>query len=152
MEKVKRRKKKYNPYTLEMNHMISFIDSKGVKQNISLNEELYQEFNAFELEDLKELNEYDRHIEHLELTEDNLYHYTKNKYVSLEEFVFEKLLYEKLHQEINKLPEIQKRRLKMYYLEGKNLREIALIEHCSPRAVKYSIDIALQKLSKKISI
>ena len=119
MEKVKRRKKKYNPYTLEMNHMISFIDSKGVKQNISLNEELYQEFNAFELEDLKELNEYDRHIEHLELTEDNLYHYTKNKYVSLEEFVFEKLLYEKLHQEINKLPEIQKRRLKMYYLEGK---------------------------------
>ena len=152
MEKVKRRKKKYDPYTLEMNHMISFIDSKGVKQNISLNEELYQEFNAFELEDLKELNEYDRHIEHLELTEDNLYHYTKNKYVSLEEFVFEKLLYEKLHQEINKLPEIQKRRLKMYYLEGKNLREIALIEHCSPRAVKYSIDIALQKLSKKISI
>lgn len=152
MEKVKRRKKKYNPYTLEMNHMISFIDSKGVKQNISLNEELYQEFNAFELEDLKELNEYDRHIEHLELTEDNLYHYTKNKYVSLEEFVFEKLLYEKLHQEINKLPEIQKRRLKMYYLEGKNLREIALIEHCSPRAIKYSIDIALQKLSKKISI
>ena len=152
MEKVKRRKKKYNPYTLEMNHMISFIDSKGVKQNISLNEELYQEFNAFELEDLKELNEYDRHIEHLELTEDNLYHYTKNKYVSLEEFVFEKLLYEKLHQEINKLPDIQKRRLKMYYLEGKNLREIALIEHCSPRAVKYSIDIALQKLSKKISI
>jgi len=152
MEKLKRRKKKYNPYTLEMNHMISFIDSKGVKQNISLNEELYQEFNAFELEDLKELNEYDRHIEHLELTEDNLYHYTKNKYVSLEEFVFEKLLYEKLHQEINKLPEIQKRRLKMYYLEGKNLREIALIEHCSPRAVKYSIDIALQKLSKKISI
>ena len=40
----------------------------------------------------------------------------------------------------------------MYYLEGKNLREIALIEHCSPRAIKYSIDIALQKLSKKISI
>ncbi len=152
MEKLKRRKKKYNPYTLEINHMISFIDSKGVKQNMILSEELYQEFNAFELEDLKELNEYDRHIEHLELTEDNLYHYTKNKYVSLEEIVFEKLLYEKLHQEINKLPEIQKRRLKMYYLEGKNLREIALIEHCSPRAVKYSIDIALQKLSKKISI
>ena len=151
----KRRKHKDNPYTLivkEEQYYVEFRDVLRKTQLLSISKEIFECLDRFELDDLKELNEYDRHIEHLELTEDNLYHYTKNKYVSLEEFVFEKLLYEKLHQEINKLPEIQKRRLKMYYLEGKNLREIALIEHCSPRAVKYSIDIALQKLSKKISI
>lgn len=147
---IKRRKNKYNPYTLEVNQMISFIDSKGIKQSIILSEKLYDEFNTFELQDLKEMNEYDRHIEHFDLTDESLYHNTRNQYISLEDIVLKNLIYERLHQEINKLPNIQKRRLKMYYFNNLTLKEISVLEHCSISAVKYSIDIALEKISKKI--
>ena len=51
---------------------------------------------------------------------------------------------------IDSLPEIQKRRLKKYYFEDKTFEEIAIEEHCSKVAVKYSIYIALEKISKKI--
>lgn len=84
------------------------MDSRGKKQTILLNDELYQAFNSFELQDLKEMNEYDRHIEHLEVTEESLYHNTKNNYQSLEELVLKKMVYENLYQEIEKLPTIQK--------------------------------------------
>lgn len=152
MQKAKRRKNKYNPYTLEINHIISFLDSRGIKQNILLNDELYQEFNSYELQDLKEMNEYDRHIEHLELTEEYLYHNTKNKYISLEDIVLKKIIYEILHQEIDNLPVTQRRRIYLYYFEGKTLKEIAEMEKCSKVAIKYSIDHALKKIYKKLKI
>ncbi len=146
METVKRRKNKYNPYTLEVNHIVTFIDSTGKKQSVILNDELYNEFNLFELQDLKEMNEYDRHIEHLELTEESLYHNTKNKYTSLEDIALKKIIYERLHQEINKLSKIQKRRLKMYYFKDMTLKEIALKENCSIHSVYVSIEQAKEKL------
>lgn len=149
---MKRRKNKYNPYTLEVNHRITFLDSRGIKQNILLSDRLYQEFNSFELQDLKEMNEYDRHIEHLELTEESLYHNTHNQYTSLEDIVLKKIVYEKLYEKIEKLSDIQKRRLKLYYFEGMTLENIAKIEGCSKVAVKYSIDHALKKISKSFKI
>lgn len=152
MKKVKRRKNKYNPYTLEVNHIITFMDSRGKKQTILLNDELYQTFNSFELQDLKEMNEYDRHIEHLEVTEESLYHNTKNNYQSLEELVLKKMVYENLYQEIEKLPTIQKRRLKMYYFEELTLKEIAKKEGCSKVAIKYSIDSALKKIYENLKM
>lgn len=152
MKKVKRRKNKYNPYTLEVNHIITFMDSRGKKQTILLNDELYQAFNSFELQDLKEMNEYDRHIEHLEVTEESLYHNTKNNYQSLEELVLKKMVYENLYQEIEKLPTIQKRRLKMYYFEELTLKEIAKKEGCSKVAIKYSIDSALKKIYENLKM
>lgn len=148
MKKVKRRKNKYNPYTLEVNHIITFMDSRGKKQTILLNDELYQAFNSFELQDLKEMNEYDRHIEHLEVTEESLYHNTKNNYQSLEELVLKKMVYENLYQEIEKLPTIQKRRLKMYYFDGLSQREIAKKERTSIRAIQYTLKSAIKELEK----
>lgn len=150
--KIKRRKSKYNPYQLEISNQISFIDSRGNKQRVRVNDTLYKEFDTFELNDLKEMNEYDRHIEHLEQTEESLYHNTLNQYISLEDIVLKKIIYEKLYQEIEKLPKVQRRRLKMYYFDQLTLREIALKENCSCRAIKYSIDIAIKKISKKMKI
>ena len=147
---MKRRKNKYDPYTLEVNHRITFLDSRGVMQKILVNDEIYQEFNSFELSDLKEMNEYDRHIEHLEQTDETLFLNTRNKYISLEELVLKKMIYEKLYEEIEKLPDIQKRRLKLYYFEEMTLESIAKIEGCSKVAVKYSIDHALKKISKSL--
>ena len=43
----------------------------------------------------------------------------------------------------------KKRRLIKYYFYDKTYEEIANEEKCSKRAVKFSIDIALGKISKK---
>ena len=48
------------------------------------------------------------------------------------------------------LPEVQKRRIKKYYFDDMTLEEIAKSESCTFRAIKFSIDIGLNKL-KEIS-
>lgn len=158
MNKIKKRRKyKDNPYTLKFNedlnmYQIIFMDSNNIKQIININIEVYYIFNEFELKDIKEMNEYDRHIEHLEQLDEFIYKRAINKHDSLENQVISDIMYDDLKEEINKLPLIQKRRLKKYFFEDMTLREIASLENCSIRAVKYSIDIALEKLKEKFKI
>ena len=150
----KRRKSKDNPYTLGFDEIkkiytISFKDVNNIIQVIEINELLYKEFNKFELEDLSEMNEYDNHIEHSELYEETLYKRSFNKDISIEDNIETKLMIELLNIFIEELPTIQKNRLKKYYIEHKTYEKIAIEEGCTKRAVKFSIDIAIQKLSKK---
>ncbi len=148
MNKPKRGKDKYNPYTLIDNNRLTFMDNRGNRQTVEVSEVVYNEFNKFELQDKKIMNEYDRHIEHNDTSEEILFHKSIFKNLSLEDEVIKKIDYENLYNEIKELPNIQKRRLVMYYFENMTLDGISKIENCSPRAVKYSIDIALKKLSK----
>lgn len=150
----KRRKRKDNPYTLDYDqnlntYKVIFFNEYGEKQEVVIDYILYLTFNEFELKDVSEMNEYDRHIEHIELSEESLYVNSYNKKDNLEDEVISNIFYEEIKLEINKLPEIQKRRIKMYFFEDKNLKQISKIENCSIRAVKYSIDIALKKLGEK---
>ena len=72
----KRRKDKYNPYTIKEQsgcYFLSFQDGQGAPHELEITKALYDLFNAFELRDLSYLNEADRHIEHSELTEAALY-------------------------------------------------------------------------------
>lgn len=142
------KKNKYKEYQLNNNQTISFVDSKGYKQCLVIDNMLYNQLYKFELQNKKEMNEYDRHIEHLEQTEITLYKRTKNRYISLEDIVLTKIINEKLHDEIDKLPYKQKRRLKMYYFDDMTLKEIGYLEKCSPQAVSYSIECAIKNLAK----
>ena len=54
----------------------------------------------------------------------------------------------KIHRAISELPEIQKRRLILYYFQGLTYEQIAEMEGCTKRAVKFSVDIAVEKLKK----
>lgn len=151
----KRRKSKYNPYTLgydeiEKSYTIMFKDANNIIQLIEISESLYNEFNRFELDDLSEMNEYDNHIEHSELYDETLYKRTFNKTMPIEDIVEHKLIMEQLKTFIKELPIIQRKRLIKYYVENKTYEEIAKEEGCTKRAIKFSIDIAIQKLSKKI--
>lgn len=152
MNKVKRRRDKYNPYTLENNNVITFCDSKGQQKSIAISNELYNIFNNFELYDLKMLNEYDRHIEHMEQSDEMLYKKAMNNTISLEESVLNKIFFELIINEIEKLPDVQKRRIKMYFFDDMKLKDIAKIEGCSIRAIKYSIDIGLSKILKTLKL
>lgn len=153
-ERPKRRKYKDNPYTLnyceERNiYIVEFKDVKGHLQKVEVSREVYQAFDRFELDDIKELNEYDRHIEHSEVFENNLTERAMDKPMLVDEIVENQIINEELKEAIQNLPEIQRNRLKKYYFDDMSYEEIAREEHCTKRAVKFSVDIALEKISKK---
>lgn len=151
----KRRKAKDNPYILnydEINntYVVTFKNSKKEIIKISITDKIYNAFNEFELKDLSQLNKFDRHIEHSELMEETLYKRAANYQKSVEDIVENNILLEELHDIINILPEIQKRRLIKYYFEDKNYKQIAREENCSSSAVGFSIKIAKEKISKNL--
>ena len=92
------------------------------------------------------MNKYDRHIEHLQLDEIQMFKHSKLNIKNLEDEVIINIEKKKLHIAINKLSEIQKRRIYLYYLYNMKQREIALKENTSIRAIQYSLDSALKNL------
>ena len=73
----KRRKDKYNPYTICTNedghYWLTFSDGQGIRRHFEIGKEVFDLLNTFELNDLSYLNEVDRHYEQSELTEGSLY-------------------------------------------------------------------------------
>lgn len=150
-KRPKRRKDKYNPYTLtikEDKHLLSFRDGQGVLQELQITKELFEMLNRFELDDLSILNEWDRHYEHSELTEISLYNRAAMPPESVEDAVFRNLRYEALHRAIKQLPETQRRRLVLYYFVGLTYAQIAEKEGCKYQTVQDSIYAALKTLKK----
>ena len=148
-KRPKRRKDKYNPYTLsqkEDKHYLSFRDGQGVLRELQITKELFEVLNRFELDDLSILNEWDRHIEHFQQTEQSLNRRAFFKAESVEETVLRSIEYERLHRAITQLPETQRRRLMLYYFEGLTYEQIARMEGCTIMPVKRSIDSAIKKL------
>ena len=120
-KRPKRRKDKYNPYTLTKikdKHILSFRDGQGVLQEITIDRELFELLDRFELDDLSFLNEVDRHYEHSELTEISLYNRAAALPESVEDAVLRNLQYEALYNAIWKLSEAQRRRLICTTSEG----------------------------------
>ena len=144
----KRRRHKDNPYTLLVDdniYKVAFLDSKNNIQVIEIDADVFDALDDFELADLSELNEYDRHIEHLTFEETQYKKYS-NKVPSLEEEILQNMLYNELKLEISRLPEKQRRRLVLYFFNDLTLQEIAIIDNCSPQAVKKSIDSSIKRL------
>ena len=148
----KRRKDKYNPYTIgtteDGRHWLTFSDGQGGRHHFEISAAVFALFDSFELDDLSYLNEMDRHYEQSELTEASLYDRAVHRPATVEESALQSMEYARLHRAIAKLPEIQKRRLILYYFQGLTYEQIAEMEGCTKRAVKFSVDIAVEKLKK----
>lgn len=145
----KRRKDKYNPYTLYTKagrYYISFVDVNNILQKIEVSQEVFESFNKFELEDISQMNEYDRHLEHSEVDENTLYQKSVSSEQLLEEYFDKAQDAENLHMAINKLPDVQKRRLKKYYFEDKTFEEISLEEGCTYQCVQRAVYRAVAKI------
>ena len=156
-ERPKRRKHKDNPYTLEVCeerniYKVYFKDGKGVNQCVEISEDVFKALDRFELDDLSELNEYDNHIEHSEVYEHTLNKRAVNKQRAVDDEVEMNVLTELMKEAINELPDVQRRRLKMYYFENMSFEQIARAEKCTKMAVKFSVDIAIEKISKKLKV
>ena len=148
-KRPKRRKDKYNPYTLcseKGRYYISFVDVNNNFQEISVSQKVFESFNKFELEDISQMNEYDRHLEHSEVDENTLYQKSVSSEQPLEEYFDKAQDAENLHMAISKLPEVQKRRLNKYYFEEKTFDKIALEEGCTYQCVQRSVYRAVEKI------
>ena len=150
----KRRKDKYNPYTICENngrYYLSFKDGQGVRHEMEIEKDLFDMLNLFELDDLSILNEWDRHIEHFEQTEQSLNRRACYKTELVEDTVLRNIEYEQLHQSISMLTETQQRRLKLYYFRELTYKRIAEMERCSTSAVVSSISAAIENIRKILS-
>lgn len=110
----KRRKDKYNPYTLSLvdgKCYLSFKDGQGFPHKLELDVKLYALFDRFELDDLSFLNEQERHLDQTELSEALLSRRVPENQATVEDAVYESLQTQALREGIRRLPEIQKRRL-----------------------------------------
>ena len=152
----KRRRDKDNPYelfttglsTAQPRYYLAFVDSAGIEQCMEIDKALFDVFDRFELEDISFMNEVDRHYEQSEQTEQSLNRRAAQPQKSVEEAVFQRAKVETLRQAIAKLPEKQRSRLVLYYFGDFTYEQIAEMEGCSKRAVKFSVDIALKNLKK----
>lgn len=149
----KRRKSKDNPYTiilLDDKYYLSFKDSNKKLQKVEISIEIYEIFNKFELEDISQMHKVDKHIEHSELYEESLYKRALEKPISIEEQIEYNDDIFNLKKAIDKLPETQKRRIKMYYFDNLSLEKIAQIEECSFQAISKSILTGVTNLKKNL--
>jgi RNA polymerase sigma-70 factor (ECF subfamily) len=146
-----RKKDKLNPYTMSIEndtYYIAFTDGQGIyhKQEISL--ELYAEFNSFELDDISHMNVASRHLEQSELTEETLNHRIAVPPEPVEDHVYRRIMYDRLHKAIAQLPAIQRRRLLLYYFGGYTYQQIAQMEGCKHPAIMKSVAAAEKRLAK----
>lgn len=148
-KQTKRRRYRENPYYIkksEKTYTIKFENSRHELIKINIEEEIFNAFNRFELDDIRQMNEYDNHIEHSILCEATLYKRAKNNQYTIENEVFQKIEREILLSAIKKLSSPQKERIILYYFYDMTYDEIATLSNCSKVAVKYSIDYGLKNL------
>jgi RNA polymerase sigma-70 factor (ECF subfamily) len=152
----KRRKDKYNPYKLfsvgkdtdTPKYYISFTDSSGEDIFIEIGKEIFDAFDRFELDDLSYLHKVSRHYEHFELTEESLNQRATKVQESVDEIVTRRIEEEKLHEAISKLPDLQRRRLVLYYFYDMKLKDIAELEGCKYQPIQKSIERAKSKIKE----
>jgi len=150
----KRYKEYDNPYTLESIekeelYFIRFRDEKG-EHLVTVSKEVFDVFDESEKQDNNMMVRNSRYIHKYELSDEALSNKMLNNQTSIEDKLISDFEIQELYEAINELSDIQKRRIKKYFFEDKTFEEIAIEEECSKVAVKYTIDIALEKISKKI--
>ena len=155
VDRPKRRKMVDNPYNLKIinNNYYIIFKSSNKYNKVEVTKEVFELMDMFELDDLKELNEFDRHIEHSELTEYSLCSRMLFKQESIEDLIVRETSLDDLRKAINMLPEVQRRRIKLYYFDELTEKEIAKLENVSQKNISKSLTIAknnLKEILKKL--
>ena len=152
-KRPKRFKEIDNPYTLESIekdelYFIKFKDENG-EHLVTVTKEVFDVFDESEKQYNNMMVRNSRYIHKYELSDEALSNKMLNNQTSIEDKLINDFEIEELYEAINELSDIQKRRIRKYFFEDKTFEEIAKEENCTKRAVKFTIDIALEKISKK---
>lgn len=149
-----RKKDNLNPYTLSIENntfYISFSDGQGIFHRQEISTELYAAFNSFELDDISRMNEASRHLTEADFGDEPLGHRISDPSEPVEDNVYRRIMYQELHEAIGQLPEIQRRRLLLYYFGGYTYEEIAKMEGCKHPAIIKSVATAERNIKKTLS-
>ena len=136
-----------------MAYVITITDGNGNKITVEVSYEVYEfDKECYWKEKWQERRrKYEDSIEEIYLHNKNACNYQtlpeKLILSSPEEFYLPK---EELHNAINKLPEKQRRRFILYYLNGLTFEEIATAENISQQVAEKSTQKALSNLNKII--
>ncbi len=146
-----------NDYSLEIitgkngdKHFVSFTDGDGDFQRLEISEEVYYALIDLNRRDRNLTRSDERNLEHSELTDETIIKRAFRKPKEIEELILEKERNKSFWQVIGELPEVQRKRLLLYYDYGFSLKEIAKMENCSVRAIQYSLDIAKKRLKNNL--
>ena len=131
-------------------YYVAFKDGQGVQNETEVSRPVYLEFRRFVKRERNLRRSDERHSEQSEISEAKLHERTLHTEKSLEELVHENMLREQLQRILNELPEIQKRRFRLYRELGMTFQQIADMEGCTKRAVKFSVDLAEEKIKAKL--
>lgn len=146
-----------NGYSLEVikgknkeKYFVSFTDGGGEFHRAEINLDIYSALYELNKTDRNLTRSDERNLEHSEITEESLNKRSFEKTKGIEEIILEKEKKTLFWEAIGELPDVQRKRLLLYYDYGFSLKEIAIMENCSIRAIQYSVEIAKKKLEEKI--
>jgi len=148
---------KQNPYTLRKeiiggltHYYVSFADGQGIFRESEVSRPVYLEFMRF-VKAERRLRRWDeRHLDETEFMDEAVYGRMLKPEKSVEDTVFDIERNEQLRSAIQKLPEIQRRRFVLYHEFGLTYEQIADMEGCTKRAVKFSVDLAKNKIKENL--
>lgn len=150
-KRPKRRRDKYNPYTLSIEnkkYYVSFKDIKGNIKKTEVDKTVFDAFDSFELEDISFMNEVERHYEFSELSEHKLNMRAVNKPKTVEESFTDNLIIDELNNIFGNLTKIQRKRMIYYFFDKMTFKQIADLEGCAYQTVQKSIEKVKNKIKK----
>jgi len=131
-------------------YFVSFEDGQAIQRETEVSRPVYLEFMRF-VKAERNLRRWDeRHIEQSVLTDETLHNRAIDPQKGVEETVFDSLQIEALRLAVQNLSEVQRRRFILYHEFGLTYEQIAKMEGCTKRAVKFSVDIAVAKIQEQI--
>ncbi len=141
----KRRDIEENPYELssgtdehgQKHYFAEFIDGSGCTQCAELSAQIFAAMDAFELEDLSQDNKADRHLDGRYLNEEQLCSPDDTEAAAIYN-----VQVSAMHYAMDKLTEVQRRRVRMYFYQHMTYQQIAEKEGCTITPVRQSIEAA----------
>ncbi len=130
-------------------YFIEYNDKFNIYQ-MQLTVKEFRDFNSFKSQDIKYKNINDRYIEHSEQSDETIQKHMVQKVEGVEDIVYRNVIREEIQRALMSLNEIQRRRFVMHYIDEMTYEQIAKIEGCTKRAIKFSLDAARKNLQKML--
>ena len=128
----------------------AFRDGSGSPQETEITCEVYLALEGCRKHEKRQINFDERHVEREKLSEAQLQTRMLRLPPSLERLVEGQEQAHQLRSAIAALPEIQRRRLLLYHVDGLTYERIAALEGCTIMPIRRSIACAEEKIREKI--
>ncbi|WP_245865063.1 RNA polymerase sigma factor [Eggerthella timonensis] len=126
------------------------VSTANGKVDIEVSETIYEEIGSLQREFWRIERREARHTYHIEQMSDCDLPYSR-LIKSPEQLLMERLETDEIRQALQKIPPLQLRRFLLRHLIDLPIKQIAQIEGCSERAIKYSLALARENLKELLS-